>query len=187
MQKEVSNNCDKTRNAEEVSHNCHKTRSAEKVFTIVKLTRDHKDGRCGPFGNTPLLHELTWLWECQAYCNSCHQSCSHQQNSNRCVMQGGKERKKGGTKSFKPKNSFNRIRKHTKTMQQQPGQATPTYGKKICSCKIENRVACRLQLFQSSSSSLINIFIIIIITTCCCCLGTCIVGSPLLQQQKNRS
>jgi hypothetical protein len=82
MQKDLSNNCDKTRNAEEVSHNCHKTRSAEKVFTIVKLTRDHKDGRCGPFGNTPLLHELTWLWECQAYCNSCHQSCSHQQNSN---------------------------------------------------------------------------------------------------------
>lgn len=135
MQKEVSNNCDKTRNAEEVSHNCHKTRSAEKVFTIVKLTRDHKDGRCGPFGNTPLLHELTWLWECQAYCNSCHQS----------------------------------------------------YGKKICSCKIENRVACRLQLFQSSSSSsLINIFIIIIIiTTCCCCLGTCIVGSPLLERRSS--
>ncbi len=93
--------------------------------------------------------------------------------------------KKRGTKSFKQKNSFNSIRKHTKTMQQRAGQATPTYGKKICSCKIENRVACRLQLFQSSSSSLINI--IIITTTCCCCLGTCIVGSPLLQQQKNRS
>jgi hypothetical protein len=25
----------------------------------VKLTKDHKDGKYGPLGNTPLLHELT--------------------------------------------------------------------------------------------------------------------------------
>jgi hypothetical protein len=29
----------------------------------VKLTKDHKDGKYGPFGNTSLLHELTLLWD----------------------------------------------------------------------------------------------------------------------------
>jgi hypothetical protein len=29
----------------------------------VKLTKDHKDGKYGKFGNTRLLHELTLLWD----------------------------------------------------------------------------------------------------------------------------
>jgi hypothetical protein len=78
----------------------------------VKFTKDHKDGKYGPFGNTSSLHELTLLWDGYGNVNPTKTFNTKATLTSKTPTNESLKKWKKKTKNFKLKNNFNKIRKH---------------------------------------------------------------------------
>ncbi len=79
----------------------------------MKIIKDHKDGKYGPFGNTPLLHELTLHCGMVVGISTLLKPLIPKLLSVvklQPIWSFKKWEKK--TKNFKQKNNFNKIKKH---------------------------------------------------------------------------